>query len=218
MKKGILFLSVVAATLCFYHSAWAVKAYIIDPKEASMRSGPGTQNRVILSIPSGTAVEVLKGNDYTHIRYTLPDGQTKEGWVNSRSLGPRPPEEALTKELESENGALREKLAMTEKEKSDLTQKEKEITDKLAKLENAHEALKNGSANYIKLKDEYDAVKLSLAQSQENIQTLIQENQNLRAFQNLKWFAIGSIVLFLGWFIGWITGKRQKKRRSTYFF
>ncbi len=77
---------------------------------------------------------------------------------------------------------------------------------------------KEGSANYLKLKSENDSAKASLTSAQENIQTLVQENENLKVSHNIRWFVAGALVLLSGWFIGWATGRWRKKRRGTYYY
>jgi SH3 domain protein len=124
----------------------------------------------------------------------------------------------MTRELETENAAMKAQLGEADKEKTELSQKEKELTDKLTKLNAAYEELKGGSANYMKLKSEYDAAKAGLASAQGNIQTLIQENENLKLSHNIRWFVAGALVMLSGWFMGWATGRWRKKRRGTYYY
>jgi SH3 domain protein len=153
----------------------------------------------------------LKKDEWTRVRFNEPEGKVKEGWVESRYLV-----EELARELENENSALKEQFAASEKEKTELSQKEKLLTDKLTKLETEYESLKSGSANYIKIRDEHDTTKTALASAEEKVERLVEENQNLRFSQNIKWFAAGATVLLCGWFIGWIMGRHQKKRRKSY--
>ena len=103
---------------------------------------------------------------------------------------------------------------MTRKKRS-WTQKEKELTDKLTKLNAAYEELKGGSANYVKLKSEYDSAKSGLTSAQENIQALIRENDNLKLTHNIQWFVSGAGVMLFGWFLGWATSKWRKKKRGN---
>ena len=44
----------------------------------------------------------------------------------------------------------------------------------------------------MKLKSENDSAKASLASAQENIQALIQENENLKLSNNVRWFVAGA--------------------------
>ncbi|NSW85966.1 MAG: TIGR04211 family SH3 domain-containing protein [Syntrophobacteraceae bacterium] len=205
-------------TILPFQTSRAATMYTTDSQDVNLRSGPSAQNRAIATLPPGTPLELVKTTDWAQVKYTDPSGEVKQGFVLSRLLGPSPPESTRVRELASENTFLKEQLAAAEKEKAALLNKEKDLSDKLAKLEKAHEELRSGSTNYLKLKSEYDAAKSGLATAQENIQSLIQENENLKLSQRIQWFASGAAVLLVGWFLGWMSGRIKKKRRSSYFF
>jgi SH3 domain protein len=195
---------------------WAAKAYVSDPKEASLRAGPGTNYKVVTTIPTGTGLEILKTAEWIQVRFTGPGGDVKEGYIQNSSVAAYPPESIFVKQLQSENAQVNEKLAGLEKEKSDHAQKERDLTEKLKKMEAAYEALKSGSTNYLKLKEEYDAVKSAQVSAEENIQALIQENEDLKFSARVKWFIAGAIVLLFGWLLGWLTSRSQKKHKPYY--
>jgi SH3 domain protein len=199
-------------------TTWAVKAYVSDSKEASLRAGPGQNFKVLAVIPSGAALEVLKSAEWLQVRYTGPGGEMKDGWVQNHSVAAYPPESSFIKELQTENAQINEKLTSLEREKTESVQKERDLTEKLKKLENAYESLKSGSTNYVKLKEEFDAAKAALVSAEENIQALIQENEDLKFSARIRWFIAGAIVLLFGWLLGWLTSRSQKKSRSQYTF
>lgn len=211
-------LLVVALILVCGGQAHALKAYITDSADVGVRSGASSQNRVVANLPPGTVIELLTPNQWSHIRYVGPNGESKEGWVPSRSIGMSPPDTVLSRELTIENMALKEQLAVSEKEKADLFQKARDLSDKYSKLESNHESLKSGSANYLKFKTDFDSIKSELDAAQESLKSLTQENENLRLTDQIKWFGAGGFVLLVGLFLGWMTGRQQKKRRATYRF
>ncbi|MFZ2445071.1 MAG: TIGR04211 family SH3 domain-containing protein [Syntrophobacteraceae bacterium] len=210
--------AVLIAVLISAAPAFGVKAYTTDTQEVVLRNTPDGNGKAMAVIPPASAVELVNPTVWSRVRYAKPGSETREGWVPSRFLGPRPPESALSRELGAENTALKDQLNVVETEKTGLIQKEKELTDKLTKLNTAYEELKGGSANYLKLKSEYDSARTSLTSAQENIQTLIQENENLKLSQRIQWFIAGALVLLFGWFLGWATGRREKRRKSSYFY
>jgi len=64
-------------------TAMAETRYVSDRLEIQMRTGKGTQFRIMRMLPSGTALEILETdneNGYTRVR--APGGV--EGWVLSR--------------------------------------------------------------------------------------------------------------------------------------
>ncbi len=162
-------------------------------------------------------MEVLSTrNDWSKVR--LPDGpeDLRVGWVLSKYITTQSPEETQAKGLEMENASLKEAIKGMEREKAELAKREKELLDRIAKLEANYEALKSGSANYLKFKEEFDQTKAALASVQSNNQALLQENENLKLSQNIRWFLFGALVLSGGWWIGFITGRLQRKRRPQY--
>jgi SH3 domain protein len=206
------------ALILFPTATWAVKAYVVDPKETSLRAGPGQNYKVVAAIPSGSALEVTKSAEWIQVRFVGPGGEIKEGWVQNTAVAAYPPESVFVKELQTENAQINEKLTSLEKEKMEFIQREKDLTDKLKKLEAAYESLKSGSANYVKLKEEYDAAKAALVSAEENIQALIQDNEDLKFSARIRWFIAGAIVLLFGWLLGWLTSRTQKRSKSQYTF
>jgi SH3 domain protein len=216
--RSALAMATALAILIPAGAALAVTAYTTDTQELPLRATPSSSGKTLLNVPPASDVELVNPGSYTKVRYRKPGGQMQEGWIASRFLSPRMPDSSMTRELEEENVALKAQLGVADKDKTELSQKEKELTDKLTKLNAAYEELKGGSANYVKLKSEYDSAKAGLASAQGNIQTLIQENENLNVSHNIRWFVAGALVLLSGWFIGWATGRWRKKRRGTYYY
>ncbi len=199
-------------------AALAVKVYTTDSHELPLRVTPSGSGKVLLMVPPASGVELVNPHSYTKVRYQKPGGEIEEGWIGSRFLSQRPPDSSMAKELGQENEALKTRLGELDKVNTALSQKEKELTDELTRLNAAYEELKGGSANYLKLKSENDSAKAGLTSAQENIQTLIQENENLKLSRNVRWFVAGALVLLSGWFLGWATSRWRKKRRGTYYY
>jgi SH3 domain protein len=206
----------ILAVLLIPGSVFAAKAYTTDAQEVPLLTAPG-KGKTILMVPPASAVEPVNPNGWTHVRYTKPDGQVRDGWIQSKFLGARPPDSAVGKELSAENTSLKEQLDSIQQEKTGLSQKEKELTDALNKVNASYSDLKAGSSDFLKFKAECDTAKSSLASAQENIQTLVQENENLKLSQTAQFIAVGASILLVGLVLGWATGRRQKKRRSSYY-
>jgi SH3 domain protein len=216
--RSALALAAVLAILIPAGAALAAKAYTTDTQELPLRNTPSGNGKALLMVPPASAVELVNPNSFAKVRYSKPGGETREGWISSRFLSPRPPDSSIGKELGAENDALKQRLEVLEKEKTELSQKEAELADKLTRLNAAYEELKGGSANYVKLKSEYDATKTSLASAQENVQTMIQENENLRFSHGVQWFVGGAGVLLAGLLLGWAFGRRNKRKKGSYYY
>jgi SH3 domain protein len=216
--RSALVLATALAIVIPAGSALAVKAYTTDTQELPLRVSPSSSAKTLLTIPPASSVELANPHSYTKVRYEKPGGEVREGWVASRFLSAQPPDSSAARELQTENEALKERLDELDKEKAGLSEREKDLSDKLTKLNVAYEELKGGSVNYLKLKSEYDSAKSNLASAQEHIQTMVQENDNLKLSQRVQWFVAGALVLLLGWFMGWATGRRHKKKKGSYYY
>jgi len=214
MNKVLCCLAAFLFTMIlFSETSWGAKSFITGSKGADLRSGPSTQNRVTSMIPPGTDVSVSKTyNEWSRVRYTDTNGDAKEGWVLTRFL-----EDAQAKELASENASLKDRMAELDSERTKLSQREKDLADKVNKLQKDYDTLKSGSTNYLQLRDEYESLRTTLAETQENMQKLAQENENLKISQGIKWFGAGAAVLLGGFLIGWLVARHKTKRRSSYF-
>ncbi len=206
----------IAVFLCC-GTAFGSKAYVTDSQEVTLKNTPNSNGKTVIEVPPGSPVELVTPNQWVHVRYIKPGGETRDGWAQVKFLGAWPPDSSVARELGEENKALNDKLSTMDKEKAGFVQKEKELTDKLTKLNAAYEELKGGSTNYLKLKSEFDSAKTGLASAQENMQSLLQENENLKLSQHIHGFVAGALVLLLGVFLGWAGGKRRKRRKSLYY-
>ena len=210
-------LAIVLSIMIPAGSALAVKVYTTDTQELPLRVTPSSSGKTLLMVPPASDVELVNPHSYSKVRYQKPGGDVQEGWIATRFLSAWPPNSSIAKELGTENETLKTRLADLDRESAGLSQKEKELTDKLTRLNAAYEELKGGSANYLKLKTENDSAKASLASAQENIQTLVQENENLKVARDVRWVLTGVAVLLTGWLLGWASCKRKKKRGTYYY-
>lgn len=216
--RSILTVVVALSILIPAGSSLAAKVYTTDANEVPLRATPSNRGRTILMVPPSSTVELVYYHPYTKVFYQRPDGKVKEGWIATQFLSRLPPDSSSVKALGAENEALKTQLSQLENDNTGLSQKEKELTDKLNKLNEAYEELRSGSANYLKLKSEYDSAQAALAKAKGSMQSLLQENQDLKLYHKVQWFVAGAIVLLFGWFMGWISSRWRKKRRATYFF
>lgn len=207
----------LAALALSSEPCWAARSFVNDAHEIALRSGPGPRERVLRMLSPGTGMDIVgTRNDWSKVRLSEGAEDSRVGWVLSKYLTTQSPEELQAKGFEMENASLKEVIRGMEKEKADFAKREKELLDKIAKVESNFEALKSGSANYLKFKEEFDQTKAALSSVQASNQALLQENENLKLSQNIKWFIVGAAVLVGGWWIGVITGRLQRKRRPQY--
>ena len=105
----------------------------------------------------------------------------------------------------------------TEKDKKEISSQYDQTLSELTDLKKAYESLKNGSAEYLSLKAEYDENLLKLNSIQKKLNELEMENAYIKKSQNYLWFGTGALVLLFGLIIGSILGRQSRKRTSSYF-
>ncbi|SFM62996.1 TIGR04211 family SH3 domain-containing protein [Thermodesulforhabdus norvegica] len=210
--------------LLFSNTAHGKTVYVNDYIEITLRSGPGTDYKVIGMLPSGTALELRDSNEGWSFVVPLEGPfKGKEGWVLTRYVTTSKPRSLQIDELVKENEELKTQIANYTRQIDDLTRELSSVrgeleTTKVAlrKMENDYHSLRVESADFLKLKSEYRQLKERFSAMNENYEKIIRENEKLRRSQNIKWFLAGSGVFFLGWLIGAVTGRKRTRRSSIY--
>ncbi len=208
----------IIITVCPMHTSWAETVYSLGTTDVPILATPNTQGNVLKILSPGTPVEIKQSDRWVLVEYQDESGRSRRGWVDAILLGHNPPEKVWIKQLEDENIGLKTSLQTMEDEHNELRQKEKELSETLARLESDYEQLKTGATEYLELKEEHEASLSALEDMEAALDALTQENHNLKISQRIKWFAAGGIVFMVGWLIGWLNGRRRKKQKSSYFF
>ena len=123
---GIL-LALVSTTV------YAENKYVSEIIEITLRTGPGIDHKVIAMVHSGQEVEILEpGAEWTHVRL-LPGG--KEGYVLSRFLTDKKPNELILRELEEKYQALQSKTTSARENFKSRTEENQKLLTELANKE-----------------------------------------------------------------------------------
>jgi len=202
--------------------SWAATAYVTDSFKITVRTGPGTDNKIIAMLSSGEPVEILEiGDDWTRVRVLGSEGEQKEGWVLSRFLIERQPWEMQARNVAKENTSLKEKLGVIEKKLRESSNRAQELQEKfqkasesLKKVQADFDSLKNESSDFLKLKGQHEAATSNLKTAQDAVQRLTKKNEILESSNTVQWFLAGALIFFGAWLIGLIMGRREKKRQS----
>lgn len=203
---------ILVLLLCSPLSTIAESQYITGVQKVTFRTGPGTDNKIIKMLESDTKVSILETLD----RWSkVKDSDGNEGYVLTQFLTKSTPyiyrfnwlKSKFDKEVEK-NKKLSDDFSEAKTElketKSELTKTQKELEE----INKAYEELKEGSADFLTLKANYDKAKVELSKNNEKLKILEDELSN----HNIQWFLAGGGVLLLGWLIGLIS--RKKKHSS----
>ena len=198
----------------------AQTVYVSEDFEITMRTGPGTDRKIISLIQSGKALEMVeKGEDWSMVR----TANGKEGWVLNRYLTEDQPcamvldrvrqdydvlatqykdVKAQYDELSAQRKALNENLTQSQQERDELSQ--------------AYSTLKKESAEYLKLKKRHQQVAADLEAEKTRSAKLDDENMQMKRSRIIQWVLTGGGIMLVGFFIGLFSSGRRKTRSGLY--
>lgn len=209
MKR--LFLTGIGVFLLSF-SAYAKDVYVTDILTATFRTGPGNDHKILRMVRSGEKLEVIEEQEsWSMVR--LPNGT--EGWMLNQWLTTDIPKaiqlDTLNKKFEtlsSKYSSLKESFEAMEEEnkalKSNLAISNKKERD----IREDYDSLKTGSAQYLKLKEDYTDVKNRL---EEKIRECDALNDQLTQ-KHIIWTLTGAGILLTGIIIGF--SSKRKRRHS----
>jgi SH3 domain protein len=110
-RFGICGLALVVSLLTMQSGeAVAEQGWVRGEIRLNIRTGPGTQYRIVGGIKTGDGVEVLaRGENWTKVRMTV-DGEVREGWIPEGYLKPEPPPTIRLERAESRVITLAQEL------------------------------------------------------------------------------------------------------------
>ncbi len=114
-------LVVFPAAVSHAQNAWVMEKEV----NLTLRTGAGTQYRIIGGVKTGDAVTILtRGDGWTQVR--IANG--KEGWVSEGFLQPEPPAQVALSQLERDTESLRDQIEMLSKETAELRSANDKLT------------------------------------------------------------------------------------------
>jgi SH3 domain protein len=201
-------------------NALAESWYVQPSAEVPIRSGQGTEYKILSVVPDGMTVTILDEAD-PWVKVRTPGGA--EGWMLKRYLSKDPP--------------LSDRVATLQAQKEKLEQENEKIRLELGELSTTHSGNQQELNACITERDEirrnYQSLRADTADViaiKQNLTDKVQENQlirqqlaevervnkNLQRNTSLKWFLAGGLVLVTGWVLGLISGRSRKRKSSLY--
>ena len=199
--------------------AYAETMYVGDIVKITVRTGPGTEHKIITMVKSGQQVEVLQP-DIHWSEVLLKNG--KQGWVLNRFLTTEKPCRLLLKSLEKQNKALSDRdgpsyQKMIEEFKAENARLKAELAEReqsLAACQKSYNMLRTESADFLALKSEHKNIRKQLAtakQKQKQSELALHKIQNQR---DILWVLCGAGILIVGFIIGCFSFRGGRRRSS----
>ncbi len=189
--------------------------YIKNIMEVPLRTGKGTEYRIIAMMKSGDSVEIIEQDaDWSMVKSL----NGKEGWTATRYLTSEKPKEVAYETIKASYDQLQADKTQLSTTHETLQNENKRIGEELTitkkqleEISLQYNELKKNSAEYMQLKKENDELKATLSKQHQDIGYL-QTNVTKKEYM---WFLSGAGVLLLGILLGY--NARQNKRRSSLY-
>jgi SH3 domain protein len=200
-----------------YAPVQAESLYIGEIIEITLRTGPGIDHKVIGMIKSGELVEILEpGTEWTHVRLA----SEKEGYVLSRFLTTKKPNEMLLRELQDKYQALGNKSDRLSEENKKKQEENKSLQSELQqkgqlleRVTESYEKLRKESTEFLNLRSNYKKMSSNLNEQSQRAEQLEKDLTKIQKQVIFRWVLIGAAILLAGFLVG-MSSKRQR-RRST---
>ncbi|MBW1799581.1 MAG: TIGR04211 family SH3 domain-containing protein [Deltaproteobacteria bacterium] len=221
IPKKIILISSIFLSLCLLTPvSRAEKGYVTESFKISLRKGPGYDHDIIVSLSSGTPVAVVTSKgDWVRVRFQMPGGKNKEGWILKRYLMDHKPLKEQVRLSKKENVGLKNDLIRIEKDlqksirrNRKLEKDVKEKTASLDRLEKNYRDLRKGVYSYPRLKVTHKIMRSRIGRNEKDIRGLLEENNKMRNSQITRWLITGALVLLCGLLIGLVFGRQHRKR------
>ncbi len=208
------FLSFILLTATLAATAAAESKYVADKFELLLRVGPGIDRKILALIPGGEQVTIVNaGDEWSEVAYN-----GKQGYVLTRYLTDQLPTSVVLERLQQRHAAVQAKSEELQAKASELSAENKQLKETLSKTEtelsgltSEHEALRQGSGEYISLKEKYDQVVKDLGETRTKAETFESEVNRLSHREFYDGMLYGGGILFLGILMGLIF-KRPKRK------
>lgn len=201
MKVLVKTLITIFILLSLSHNAAAEQYYVTEVFKVTMRTGPGTNRKVIYMPSSGETLTMLEhAKEWSRVKA----GNGKEGWVLTQYLTKKRPHSQVVKELTKKNKKLSSMLDKVKSENQALSG----TREKLINLEKDYNTLKEKSSTFLVMEQKYNEAAKQLEKQKESIAKLKSQLKN----EDMIWFLSGAGVLVVGIILG--IGARKQKRSS----
>jgi SH3 domain protein len=200
--------------------ALAETVYVSEEFEITMRTGPGTDRKIISLLQSGKALEMMeRGEDWSMVRTV----NGREGWVLNRYLTDNQPCAMVLDRVRQDYDVLAAQYKDTKAQYDQLVSQKKVLDSNLSQseqdrdeLSQAYSSLKKEAAEYLKLKKRHQEITAELQAEKTRSAKLDDENMQMKRNRIIQWVLTGGGIMLVGFFIGLFSSSRRKPRSGLY--
>ncbi|PLX82779.1 MAG: TIGR04211 family SH3 domain-containing protein [Desulfuromonas sp.] len=192
--------------------------YVSDRLILILRSEPSDQATAMARLASDEAVEILSENG-RFVKVRTQDGT--EGFIKTQYLTTELPKTTTIASLQKRIDSLERKLAKTaelsrssEKQADAINRLQQQVNsekENRKELQQRYDALVDDSEKLLDIIRERDLLKTKNQQLSTETERLREENEQLLTKGIIRWFLAGAGVLFIGWIMGKVSGRRRRQ-------
>ena len=196
-------------------TGFAETKYVTQDLTITLRTGPGTDRKIVAFPRAGDPLEVINpGDEYSEVMTR----SGKQGFVLTQYLTDKEPPERVLARLQQEYKQIAEKYETLKQKSSQLSGDNQGLSGDLAKTQKelqeltvAHETLKSESKQYLELKAKYTKAVKDAAEARAKSDKVEKELQQLYSSEINTGLLYGGGLIVLGFITGFIV-KRPKRR------
>ena len=195
--------------------------YVSDEFSITMRTGQGTQHKIIKSIKTGTKLELIETSEDGYSNVRMPNGT--EGWVLTRYLVVQPVAkdrlaraEKIITTLRTQTKSLKNKVDSLSSSSSTLQKDGNRLSKSNITLKKELANIREIAANQIALNDENKSLKEQVLSLKREMQSVQQDNMSLQDRSARDWFLIGAGVCVVGIIMGLVLPNLRFRRKQSW--
>lgn len=203
-------------------SALAAPGWISDTLYVPMRSGAGSQFRIVhRGLKSGTRLEVIameEGSEWAQVRF-----DDIEGYINSQYVVRSAPAMIRLDQLQAQHQKVtqqltevREQVTSLSKERDQLKAENQRLTGNLGEQSQQLNELEEIAADPIRLDQANRELNEHLSKLRTELNGVSAENTLLRSDKTSSMWLVGASILIGGWLVGWLMRSRSARSRSSW--
>ena len=212
---------ITLALILLSAAATAQTAYVTDELKITLRTGESATHRILRMLPTGQRLTVLStdtANGYSKVRTAA--GQ--EGYVLTRQLVDRPVARDRLAEAEAEVAALKAapgelsgRLAKLRDDHQALLGEHEELKRAKTQVDQEFAALQRTASNAVRIANERNELRKQVANMTREVEDIKQQNLELENKTAQNWFLIGAGVVVGGVLLGLILPHLRVRRRKS---
>lgn len=197
-----------------FAATWHVQPH----SEVPLRSGQGTDYRILEMVPDGTKVEMIQEDEFWS-KVRTPKG--KEGWIIKRYLSNERPLQEVVAALTENNSRLKTREEGVQQELLEVSAARSACAEELKAclaerddLQAKYQALLQDSADVMLIKRQSEEAAREIEKMRLKLAVVEKENLALQKNRTVFWFLAGGGVLLVGWILGRFAGGSRKRKPS----